>query len=126
MEYEAPEILKKKKYDLKFDVYSFSILIFEILIDCVMYPKLWSGEMSEYNFMNKIINQGYRHKFSIPVKNSLGELIEEICSENSSDRQTFDEIFNKLTNKTSGGEDEEEKEEENFLHEDIDTEELKI
>lgn len=34
LSYEAPEILKGEKYDGKVDVYSFGILMFEIVNDC--------------------------------------------------------------------------------------------
>ena len=77
--------------------------MFEVLTDSVPYPELES-EMPEYDFTYKVVNQGYRPKFSVPVKDSLRELIEQCWSENPSDRPTFDEIFNKLANKTGGEE----------------------
>lgn len=120
LSYEAPEILKQQKYNGKVDVYSFSILMYEVLTDSVPYPEIEGGKMSEYDFMNKIINKSYRPQFLTPIKDSLRELIEQCWSENPDDRPTFDEIFRKLANKTGN------EEEKDFLLEDVDTTELNI
>lgn len=66
--YEAPEILQGERYDQKVDVYSFGIMMYEILTDSVPYPELEKEERVGVKFINKFINKDYRPKFKVPVK----------------------------------------------------------
>ncbi|KAK8846489.1 hypothetical protein M9Y10_020512 [Tritrichomonas musculus] len=96
--YEAPEILREEKYDKKVDVYSFGILMYEVLTDCAPYPELEGREIAEYKFINKVVTENYRPKFTVPVKKSFKKLIERCWSSDPNERPTFCEIFNKLSN----------------------------
>lgn len=96
--YEAPEILKNIPYDKKVDVYSFAILMYEILTNSIPYPNLENREIADFNFISKVVNENYRPKFDVPIKKSFRELIERCWSNNPSERPSFDEIFDKLSN----------------------------
>lgn len=114
--YQAPELLKNAPYDTKVDVYAFGILMYEIINDKFAYPELESGEITEFDFKNKVINQNYRPKFEYPIKETLKELIEKCWDNDPKKRPTFGDIFDKLsaTNDT-----------EYFISDDIDFEEFK-
>lgn len=102
--YMAPEIHKGLPYGPKADVYSFAILMFEVLTDSLAYPELHSGKLSDLAFRNKVVNENYRPKFTIPIKESHKKLIEECWSSDPEKRPNFDEIFERLINK-NGNED---------------------
>lgn len=97
----APEIIESSKYDTKVDVYSFGILMYEVITDLTAYPELEKGKLSEFKFKSKVINDNYRPKFTTPLKKSLKTLIERCWSANPSDRPSFNEIFEKLTSTSS-------------------------
>lgn len=99
--YEAPEILRGEKYGIEVDVYSYGILMFEILTDCVPYPKIENSEVAVYKFIDKVINKNYRPQFTVPVKKSFKDLIERCWSDDPKERPTFGEIFNKLSNRNN-------------------------
>ena len=94
--YMAPEVIKGDRYNGKADVYSFAILMFEVVTDTTPYPLFQSKKMSLFEFNNKIVNEGYRPKFTVHVKEPLKKLIEKCWSADPKERPTFDEIFNKL------------------------------
>lgn len=116
LSYEAPEILKKIPYDKKVDVYSFAILMFEIITETNPYPELERAELSDYDFKNKVVNDNYRPKFNVPIKKSLKKLIEKCWSDDPKERPTFDEIFTKLSDTNN----------ENYLLDDVDIDELNL
>lgn len=97
--YMAPEIHKGEKYGPKADVYSFAILMYEVLTDSLAYPELLNGRLSDFNFRTKVVNENYRPKFTIPIKPSLQKLIERCWSNNPEQRPNFGEIFDMLTNR---------------------------
>lgn len=109
--YQAPEILRGEKYDIKVDVYAFGILMLEVLTDSFANPELYDGKLTDLNFPNKVANEEYRPVFKFPVKETHQELTKECWSNNPEDRPTFEEIFEKLT-------------EENYFLEDVDEDEL--
>ena len=106
LQYEAPEILQGLKYDQKVDVYSFAILMFEVLTDSVPFPELEKEDFNTFNFISKLINENYRPKFTVPVKKSFTNLIERCWSKNPEERPDFGEIFTMLSNKNNNHEDE--------------------
>lgn len=59
--YYAPEILMESPINEKVDIYAFGILMFEIINDS--YSELEKGEISDYDFRNKIVKENYRPKF---------------------------------------------------------------
>ncbi|KAK8841635.1 hypothetical protein M9Y10_026575 [Tritrichomonas musculus] len=50
----APEVLKNGKYGRKADVYSFAILMFEVVTDSSSYPELEEGKLTDFEFRNKV------------------------------------------------------------------------
>lgn len=93
--YMAPELITGEiKYDEKVDVYSFSILMYEIITDLIPYPKFQKGKMTLFNFNSKVLHENYRPEFKVPVKESLKQLIINCWSNNPTERLTFEEIFN--------------------------------
>lgn len=97
--YMAPEIHKGDPYGPKADVYSFAILMYEVLTDSLAFPELLNGLLSDFNFRNKVVNENYRPKFNIPIKKSLKNLIERCWSADPNSRPNFGEIFDKLSNR---------------------------
>ena len=97
--YMAPEIIEEDEYDRKADVYSFGILMYEIVTDLFPYPELQNGEMKKSQFQRNVVKKNLRPEFKYPVKKEMQELIEQCWSKDPNDRPTFKEIFNKLTNR---------------------------
>ena len=114
--YMAPEIHKGEPYNQKADVYSFGILMYEIVTDSLAFPELLNGKLSDYNFRAKVINENYRPEFTIPIKPSLKKLIEKCWSGDPNLRPNFGEIFDKLSNRD---------EEEDCFIDDVDVDEIK-
>ena len=117
--YMAPEVIKDCLYDRKADVYSFGILMYEIVTDSVAYPDLENGTIKEYEFKNKVANENLRPKFKTPIKRSIQNLIEQCWSNNPDERPTFNEIYKKLSNNNQNSNDEKVSED-NYLLDDID------
>ncbi|KAK8871756.1 hypothetical protein M9Y10_007496 [Tritrichomonas musculus] len=94
--YMAPEVFQGIRYNGKADVYSFGILMYEVVTDLIPYPLLQKGKMTPFQFSNKVVNENYRPEFTVPVKKSIQKLIEKCWSKNPDERPTFEEIFKKL------------------------------
>ena len=94
--YIAPEIINGNRYNSKADVYSFGIIMYEIITDSIPYPLFQSGKMPLFQFNNKVVNEGYRPEFTVPVQESLKKLIEKCWSKDLNQRPTFEQLFNKL------------------------------
>ena len=94
--YNAPEIIRGERYNNKVDVYSFGILMFEIITNTIAYPLFQNGQMTVYELNNQIIQENYRPEFTSMVKSSLKNLIIQCWSPEPKNRPTFKEIFNKL------------------------------
>lgn len=62
--YMAPEIIEGKKYGKSIDVYSFSMIVYEIMSGRNPYNTLLNGKMNQYELSNKII-EGYRPAIDI-------------------------------------------------------------
>lgn len=92
--YAAPEVLKGENYGPKADVYSFGILMYEILTSTKAYKD--SIPKAIFKFIIDIIN-GIRPKFTGPIKEGLKNLIERCWSDNVNERPTFSEIFQMLS-----------------------------
>ncbi|KAK8838662.1 hypothetical protein M9Y10_032699 [Tritrichomonas musculus] len=96
--YMAPEVIKGDDYDRKADVYSFAIIMFEVVTDSTPYPLLESGKMTEYEFRKNVLKKSYRPEFTFSVKPPIRNLIEQCWSRDPSDRPSFKEILVKLSN----------------------------
>ena len=97
--YVAPEILRKDKYDEKIDVYSFGILMYEILTDSKPFPILSKSEITDFEFEQKVINENFTPDLNKPMKQAHRRLIEQCLSRNPKKRPSFSELFEKLTNR---------------------------
>ncbi|KAK8897638.1 hypothetical protein M9Y10_015601 [Tritrichomonas musculus] len=84
--YLAPEVLNAKKFTTKSDVYSFSMLMYEIISS----QHLHNFSIRKINL--KTVKNGYRPEFNFPIVNSYRNLIESCWSEDPSKRPTFKQI----------------------------------
>ncbi|XP_042416988.1 integrin-linked protein kinase 1-like [Zingiber officinale] len=91
--YVAPEVYYNKEYDVKVDVFSFALILQEMIEGCPPFsykqddevPKAYaSKERPPFRAAPKLYAHGLR------------ELIEQCWSENPADRPTFREIINEL------------------------------
>ena len=94
--YMAPEIIEENQYNTKVDVYAFGILMYEVVTDLQAYPEFNCNRFTPYGLQSKIINNDYRPKFTVPVKESIKNLIEQCWSAKSSDRLIAERLFQKL------------------------------
>lgn len=93
-DYMAPEVFNDDGYGPQADVYSFAIVMLQIV----------TGNLQIYNFKEfhglyhflKCVSQGKRPEFTVPVKKSIKTLIEKCWSAKPSDRMTFDQLFQTL------------------------------
>ena len=128
--YMAPEIIEGNRYNGKIDVYSFGILMYEVVTNSIPYPLLCSGKMSAYSFNKKVIDENYRPQFDHPINKSIQKLIESCWSKNPKERPTFEQLFKKLAyniddSNTDVYEDFDETEEDNnYYLEDVDINEV--
>ena len=103
--YIAPEIFRNDPYGPEADVYSFAILMFEVVTDSLANPDLLNGTLNAFFFRNKVVSENYRPKFTKKVKSSIKKLIEKCWSDDPKERPTFNDIFKSLTNNDDSGED---------------------
>ena len=95
--YMAPEIISGNRYSGKADVYSFGILMYEVITELVPYPLFQEkGKLTIYQFNEKVIKENYRPQFTFSIKPSLKNLVERCWSKDPNERPTFEEIFKKL------------------------------
>ena len=123
----APEVIKGLPYDRKADIYSFGILMYEVVTDSDPYPDLIKGKITKFEFQNLVINKKYRPKFTFYVKENLKKLIEKCWSDDLNERPTFDEIYNKLTNSYKDFSDEKviiDDDDNNYFLDDVDVNEV--
>lgn len=94
--YSPPEILRGEEiYDQTVDVYAFGMIAYEIVTGEQPFSEL--GKISSAIFSNKV-NDGYRPKFKQSVPYKMQRLISRCWSRRKSERPTFEEIFNELSN----------------------------
>ena len=94
--YMAPELLGEGEYSGKSDVYSFAILMYEVVTNLVPYPEISGGKGNPFGLSSKIIEANYRPQFTVPVQEPIKQLIEKCWSSNPKERPTFQEIYNRL------------------------------
>lgn len=91
--YEAPEVFKNEEYDTKVDVFSFALILQEMIEGCPPFPDKRDSEVP------KLYAAGERPPFKAPPKryaNGLKELIEECWNEKPTKRPTFRQIITQL------------------------------
>lgn len=94
--YLSPEILQGKEIcDQSSDVYSFSIIAYEIVTGKVPFSEL-DKSISIETFIQKVTD-GYRPTFPEFVSEKMKKLITHCWNTSPSDRPTFKEIFEELS-----------------------------
>ncbi|XP_022142233.1 serine/threonine-protein kinase STY17-like [Momordica charantia] len=91
--YEAPEVFKNEKYDTKVDVFSFALILQEMIEGRPPFADTPDSEVP------KLYAAGERPPFRAPLKryeNGLKELIEECWNEMPAMRPTFRQIISQL------------------------------
>ncbi|KAK1286353.1 Serine/threonine-protein kinase CTR1 [Acorus calamus] len=92
--YVAPEVFKNEEYDTKADVFSFSLILQEMIEGCPPFSAKPDGEVPKAYIAKN------RPPFRAPLKlysYGLKELIEACWSEKPNDRPTFREIIDRLS-----------------------------
>lgn len=89
----APEVMEGKEYTPAADVYSFGIVMYEMYLGQVVFPKLKPVQVMFH------VSEGKRPTFneSDKVPPSLLGLIQRCWAQNPDDRPTFEEILSVLT-----------------------------
>ncbi|KAK8880630.1 hypothetical protein M9Y10_003313 [Tritrichomonas musculus] len=109
--YMAPEIVKNEKYGPSVDVFSFSILAYEIVTGNEPYKE--DGKFPRhFEFIRNVI-AGERPTFSDEIKKPMKDLISKCWSEDPDERPSFSEIFDKISADYKS-----------FAHESIDEDEI--
>ena len=68
--YIAPEVLESNQYGPKADVYSFGILMFEVIMGHRAFPELFKKKPPTFVSFSSSVIQGKRPKFDVPIKRS--------------------------------------------------------
>lgn len=97
--YMPPEMLNENKYSPSVDVYSFSILAYEILTEKV--PFLEQGQNISPKELIQKITSGVRPTFTDNIPLKMQELMSLCWSENELERPSFDQIVSQLISDTS-------------------------
>ncbi|KAF9589774.1 hypothetical protein IFM89_028683 [Coptis chinensis] len=93
--YVAPEVFRNEEYDLKVDVFSFALILQEMIEGCAPFST------KEEHEVPKAYSEKERPPFRAPAKlysHGLRELIEECWSEMPARRPTFKVIIQRLDN----------------------------
>lgn len=90
--YLAPEVFLKHEYSKASDVYSFGLLLYEILTDKMPFDV----NSNAIDIKRFIADQNKRPKFNKAIPKSYRHLIEKCWSQNPEERPTFDEIVQNL------------------------------
>ena len=98
--YLAPECISGDHYNKKADVYSFGIIMYEIVTKSVPYPPS-ATQPTVFRFLHRVSDENLRPIFNVQVKPSIKNLIESCWSANPEERPTFEEIFKKLAYNSS-------------------------
>ncbi|CAI9087867.1 OLC1v1022051C1 [Oldenlandia corymbosa var. corymbosa] len=91
--YVAPEVFNKEEYDTKVDVFSFALILQEMIEGCPPFDSKEANEVPKLYAANK------RPPFKAPGKSyahGIKELIQECWSERPEDRPTFKQIIPRL------------------------------
>ncbi|WJX26860.1 hypothetical protein P8452_15733 [Trifolium repens] len=91
--YVAPEVFKQEEYDTKLDVFSFALILQEMIEGCPPFSAKRDDEVP------KVYASKERPPFNSPTKrysHGIRELIEECWNENPAKRPTFRQIITRL------------------------------
>jgi serine/threonine protein kinase len=107
LRYMAPEVASAEVYNQKADVYSFGIILWEL----VAYEKPFDG-MNRDEFYEKVVHAGYRPEITRKFPDDLANLIRDCWSPEVDARPNFNkvvEVLNSLIAKEKGGKGEKKK-----------------
>ena len=90
--YIAPETYLNKEYSKSSDIYSFSLIMYEI----VTMNKPYSNFLSPIQIKKYVAEEGKRPPFNCVINNAFRSLIERCWSQEPKLRPTFDEIVEEL------------------------------
>ncbi|KAK8899213.1 hypothetical protein M9Y10_001518 [Tritrichomonas musculus] len=108
--YMAPEMIRGERCGTGVDVYSFAIIIYELMTGDVPFRHI-GEQLTVYRIWNEV-NSGHRPILRDNISQILKDLITACWSPNPSERPTFEEIFELLSSDFS------------FSQEDLDEEEV--
>ena len=90
--YSSPEILQMNEYSKAGDVYSYSLIVYE-----VMTKEIPFGDFKNMNdIFNRIVMKGHRPPINVNIPDQYRKLIEICWSQEANDRPTFEDIANIL------------------------------
>lgn len=87
----APEMFNSSHYDNKVDVYSFGILLWEMITGSTPFEG-----MTAFQIMNAVCQNNQRPPISDDVPEGLRNLMKACWEQNPADRPTFEEVFNEF------------------------------
>ena len=90
--YFPPEYWMNKEYTKASDVYSFSLIFYEIMTSEIPFKEY----NSIYRLSRKVSRKGIRPEFTKPIPSCYRKLIEDCWAQNPDRRPTFDEIVEVL------------------------------
>lgn len=98
--YMAPEVMGRKGYSYKADVYSFGIILYEICSLHHAYDDLgkYDNDMEEFN---RLVIGNMRPKLNMIACPRTKKLIEDCWNGDPTQRPSFDEIYKEIINITS-------------------------
>jgi len=89
----APELMRNEKYNEKVDVYSYALMIWEMLSNQVPY-----FEYGAMDLLMEVAVNGKRPKIPVHCPTALASLIAECWDANPKKRPSFADILKRLTN----------------------------
>jgi hypothetical protein len=89
--YMAPELYDDDDYNEKVDIYSFALMLYEVVVGRPVFPRT----LTLGCLMRKVLN-GERAEVPGGVENIVEDLIQRGWSHNKNDRPSFSEIYDKL------------------------------
>lgn len=91
LRYMSPEVALEKEYNLKADVYSWSVLFWEMLSCEMPYRSLPRDK-----FLTKVCKQGKRHRLQPCWPKPIRDVIEQSWSDQISTRPSMDQVYSIL------------------------------
>lgn len=87
LRYMSPEVALEKKYNLKADVYSWSVLFWEMLAVEMPYQSLVRDR-----FLTKVCKQGKRHRLNSSWPKPIRDIIQQSWADQISTRPSMDQV----------------------------------
>ena len=93
LKYMPPEYLRDGLFVKKSDVFSYGMIMYEIVTGIKPYKELEGKEMNIMSFTNKVVEEDLRPKFPDNINKSLKKLICKCWSKDINERPSFDDII---------------------------------